>query len=302
MLTLAGSLAGGCAQETTPFERAVEAIGGAAGLTYVERLQIDSSGTRRFDYEAPAPGGLMDVSKYNTSYLFDLPNDQLRADTDYTPLFEALKFFPPASFSVVLNGDVGGLTAQAGFSPPGNVPSQYVAALRAQQRLFNPHFYLREGLADPALIGDDGVAEFNGRPHRIIRFAGKVAEIRLFVDDGSGFISKLETLENSILVRDTSVEVRYLGWQSHGSLSFPGAVELYVGGALVQDETRSAVDIEPNFPAETLALPPEAVEPTLDAEALRSASRLIRWSIASSILASFTGRRPRLYPQRSRLA
>ena len=44
MLTLAGSLAGGCAQETTPFERAVEAIGGAAGLTYVERLQIDMIG------------------------------------------------------------------------------------------------------------------------------------------------------------------------------------------------------------------------------------------------------------------
>jgi hypothetical protein len=76
--------------------------------------------------------------------------------------------------------------------------------------LFNPHFHLRDGLVDPALIGDGGAEDFDGRPHRVVRFAGKVAELGLFVDDESGFISKLETLENNILVRDTSIEVRYL--------------------------------------------------------------------------------------------
>ena len=274
MIIFVGLLAGGCggnpgtkAPERTPFEQAVDAIGGGEALTGLERLRIQSSGSRRVDYESPRPGGLEDVSSYTTSYMFDLPNDNLRTDTDRTLLFDAMQLSPPESFSIVLNGDVGGLSAQAGFSPPGNVPSQYVAALRTQQRLFNPHFYLREGLADPALIGDGGAAEFDGRPHRIIRFAGRVDEIRLFVDDESGFISKLETLENHVLVRDVLTEVRYLNWQSQGSLAFPATVELYAGGALVQDETRSAVELEPSFPAEVFALPPEAVDPTLNAEA-----------------------------------
>ena len=202
-----------------------------------------------------------------TRFLLFYQTQDITTDTNRTPLFEAMQFFPPASFSIVLNGNVGGLTAQAGFSPPGNVPSQYVAALRTQQRLFNPHFYLREGLADPALIGDGGASDFDGRPHRIIRLAGTASEIRLFVDDDSGFISKLETLENHVLIRDVLTEVRYLNWQFHGSVAFPAAVELYAGGALVQDETRSAVAIEPSFPAGTFALPPEAVDPTLDVEA-----------------------------------
>lgn len=269
MIALAGLLSGGCGagDGRTPFEQAVEAIGGAVALTDLERLQIEARGSRRIDHETPRPGGLMDVSTYTTRYMFDLANENLRTDTDRTPLFEALQSFPRASFSIVLNGDVGGLSAQAGFSPPGAVPSHYVAALRTQQRLFNPHFYLREGLQDPAPIGDGGAGEFDGRPHRIVSFAGKVAEIRMFVDDESGIISKLETVENNILVRDVSIEVRYLDWQAQGVLAFPGAVELYAGGALVHDETRTAVEIGPDFPAGTFDLPPEAVDPTLDADA-----------------------------------
>ena len=270
-ITLACLLTGGCTaaeQELTPFEQAVDAIGGEKALTGLELLRIEASGNIRVDYESPRPSEPEDVSSYTTSHMFDIRNDDLRTDTVRTPLFEALQFFPPASFSIVLNGNVGGLTAQAGFSPPGNVPSQYVGAMRTQQRLFNPHFYLREGLADPALIGDGGAAEFEGHSHRVIRFAGTGGEVRLFVDDESGSISKLETLRNHVLVRDVLTEVRYLNWQSHGSLAFPSAVELYAGGALVQDEARLAVTIGSSFPAGTFALPPEAVDPTLDAEAL----------------------------------
>lgn len=278
MIILAVALTVGCSddggaeadtnEDPTPFEQAVEALGGESALNGLELLQIHSRGTRAFDYEGESPGDVVEVSAYTTSFAFDLSNDDIRVDTERTPMFEALQFFPPDNFSIVVNGDVGGVSSQVGFIPPGPVPSQYVGALRNQQRYFNPHFMLREGLANPMLIGDGGEEEFDGRANRIITFAGDIAEVRLFVDAETGFISKLETLENHVLTRDTDLEVRYLEWQSQGALAFPNVVELYVGGQLVHDETRDAVIIEPSLAEDAFELPPEAVDAMLDPNAL----------------------------------
>ena len=264
VIALSLSLAAGCGNTLTPFQQAVQAVGGADALRNLDRLQIDATGKHWIDYESPQPGAVEELTTYTTIYKFDLAHDKLRADTERVPLFEALKFFPPASYGIVLDGDVGGLTAQAGFAPPGNLPSQNVASMRIQQRLLNPHFYLREGLADPSLLQDGGEAEVDGQAHRVIRFAGDVSEIRLFVDEETGFVSKLETLENNILVRDFQQEVRYLDWQSRGTLAFPTVVELYADGRLVLEERRTSVTIEPDFAADTFQLPPEAIDPKLD--------------------------------------
>ena len=106
----------------------------------------------------------------------------------------------------------------------------------------------------------------NRRPHRILTIADDVAEIRLFVDQRSGLISKLETMENSPLVRDTSLEVRYEDWQARGSLMFPNRVELHVGGAKVWEETRSGVELEPSLADDHFDLPPGTDPNFFDAE------------------------------------
>lgn len=251
----------------SPLDQAVEAIGGDDVLSDLEFLQITANGERWVDYEARAPGGLMEVSSYASTFTFDVPNRNLRLDTERTPLFEALSFGPLQEFSIVVNDQVGGLGAQAGFVPPGNFPSQHVAALTTQQRLFNPHFFLREALADPRLAGDGGDADVDGAPHRIITFAGDVTEIQLFVDVETGFISKLETVENHPLARDVPIEVRYEGWALQGPLAFPDTVELYSEGALVHEETRTAIEVEPDLAADTFDLPPPTDNPMLDAAA-----------------------------------
>lgn len=263
---------GGTTGDTDPsgvsaFNHAVDGIGGVQALDELEFLRIDATGTRKIDYEAFEPGLTTEVSEYTKSYSFDLENRGLRVDTDRTLLFEILQFFPPENFFVVLNGDVGGLDTQAGFAPAGNVPPQRVAALRVQQRLFNPHFYLIEGLADPSLVSDGGAEDFEGRPHQTFIFAGQVSDIRLFVDEETGSISKLETLENHVLVRDHDVQVRYYDWQARSDISFPSRVELYAGGAVLQDETRVQIEPDAVFPDDHFDLPAAADAPSLDSDA-----------------------------------
>ncbi len=255
------------ASEKPLLEQAVEAMGGAGSLNDLKRFRIESAGTRRIDYEGMEPSEVHDTSTYTRTYVHDLSTDSLRVDTVRTSVFEAFQFFPPESYSVVLNGDVGGLTAQAGFFPPGAMPSQHVGALRQQQRLFNPHILLRFALANPAAVSDGGEEDYDGLSHRILAIMDQDVEVRLFVNPESGLISKLETMENSPLFRDVPVEVRYEGWKQHGVFSFPTTVELYAVEGLVHEETRSSVDIEPaDVAAGAFDLPPEAGTPEVDAD------------------------------------
>ena len=116
--------------DPTAVEQVVEALGGAEALEGLDLLRIEASGNRRIDYEGLNPTEIVDVAAYSSVYWHDLGNDALRVDTSRTPLFEAFQFFPVEDYSVVLNGDVGGLPSQTGFFPPGPLPSGNVGADR----------------------------------------------------------------------------------------------------------------------------------------------------------------------------
>ncbi|MEM7157176.1 MAG: MBL fold metallo-hydrolase [Myxococcota bacterium] len=279
------------------FDQAVDAVGGADALEALEGLQITASGTRHIDYEELEPGEIVAITNYSATYSFDVPNERFRVDKERVSLFEALQFFPPAVFSVVLDGNVGGLSAQAAFVPPGPMPSQHVGALWTQQRLLNPHFYLREGLADSSLVGEGGEEDVDGRPHRIVTFAGPGEEIRLFVDEETGFISKLETRENHLLVRDVDIEVRYADWDMRGSLAFPQAVELLSAGQVIHEETRTGVQIDPAFEDRTFDLPREAGEPAVDEHAFEFGQQSHAALTAFFSLIAYVDEEPMFMPQ-----
>ena len=249
-------------------KQAVEAIGGVPALTEMTHFQLEVKGNRRTNFEAPQPDGLMEASTYEATYRFDLDERNLRVDASRTPLFEGMAFLGPSSYTIVLNGEVGGISDQVGFIPPGNLWSEAAGGLTTQQRLLNPHIYLREALQDQSLVRDAGTKTFNNREHRVVAFKGKHAEILLLVESETGLISKLETLENHPLVRDISIEVVYSDWSEHGSVRFPGRVELFTGGLSVQDEVRVAVDSNPIFDENTFDLPDNSDNPVVDTDAL----------------------------------
>ena len=250
------------------FRKAVEAIGGKPALIAMTHFRLQVKGNRRTNFEAPQPDGLMDASIYEASYRFDLDEGNLRVDAIRTPLFEGMAFLGPSPYTIVLNGDVGGLSDPVGFIPAGNLLSEATGGLGTQQRLFNPHIYLREALQDESLVRDAGIKTVKGREHRVVAFQGEHAEILLLVDSETGLISKLETIENHPLIRDISIEVIYSDWSEQGDIRFPRRVELLTGGLSVQDEVRVAFDSNPSFEEGTFDLPESADNPEVNADAL----------------------------------
>ena len=250
------------------FDKVVTELGGAETLQALTQFQVEASGSRWTSFEAPTPDGLMEASTYTATYMLDLNNNNLRVDGLRSPLFEGMAFLGDSPYTIVLNGDVGAQSDPVGFIPPGNMSSQGVGALNTQQRLFNPHIYIREALTDNSLIQEGASTTFDSRSHMVLEFSGKHSGVKLFVDEATNLISKLETTENHPLMRDNSIEVRDTDWTDQGGIKFPQKIELITGGLTVQDETRNAINTAPNFGADVFNLPAVANNPMVDDTAL----------------------------------
>jgi glyoxylase-like metal-dependent hydrolase (beta-lactamase superfamily II) len=249
--------------------RVLEAIGGAGPLDDLAQVQLDASGARYIAYEGYLPTDVLDASTFDTVTGIDFDQAGIRVDIMRTPLF-----LPPPMLlevSEIIDGDVGyvqGLESVFGF-PTGNMLSDRWASTIKQQRLLNPHFLLKELVADPSPASEAGPADFEGAPHELLEVQDSIFPITLWVDSETDLVSRLTTMENAHFHRDTELDIRYLDWQDAGGVMFPNQVQIWFGGVLVHDETRSAVALDPGLAPETFDLPPEATSVYDAAEADR---------------------------------
>lgn len=274
-----GSSDSGSSGESTTGEgigllpRVIEAIGGEEALGSLAQVQIESSGSRYVVDEGYAPGDpSVDSSTFDTRTGIDFENAGLRLDITRTPLF-----FPvPMGFTVseIVSGDVGyvdGVESIFGL-PTGDMLSDRWASTVKQQRLLNPHFLLKELLADPSAASEAGPADFEGVPHELLEVDDPIFPVLFWVDTNTNLISRVTTVENSHLHRDIELDVRFQDWQdTDDGVLFPTQVQLYYGGELVHDEQRSTVTSNPGLPADTFELPPESTAVFDPAEADRGA-------------------------------
>ena len=238
---------------------ALEAVGGEEAIARLSQLEMEATGSTFMGYEGELPGDVLATSTYERSYYKDLDTDQLRVDEVATPLFEAFVFFPLQNSSRVIDGNVGGKSAQSLFVPAGTMSSGNVAALKRQQQLFNPHLLLQNVIANPSLVSDGGETE----DRYILVVQDDVSDLNLFIDKVSGVITKLETMESHPLVGDTPIVVRYLGWNLRAengdgmSLLFPSTVRLSGRDGMLWEEMRSSVVMNPSIPDSIFDLPPD---------------------------------------------
>lgn len=243
-------------------ELILDSVGGEEALDGLAQVQLQTTGNRFVLDEGPTPGGpALPASEFETTVSVDFEGAGLRLD-----ISRDLQFIPigvPLTVSEIVSGNLGyidGLESIFGMPLATDMLSDRWASTVKQQRLLNPHLLLKDLLADPSTASDAGTADFEGTEYRLLEVADDVFPVTLWFDPAAGEVTRLTTMENTHLHRDTELEIRYLDWQDTADgVRFPGQAQLWLGGSLIHDELRSAIATNPGLDATTFALPPESM-------------------------------------------
>ena len=226
-----------------PLEKTLAGLGGADALQEMSALSIEAAGTRWEIDELYSPGATDERGIPFTMQLrYDLAGDKLRLD--YTRERPAVG---EQQMSQIIAGELGVIEGQdARFGPPTTIAmtSDRWAAARREQRLLNPHLILRQVLADPSVITENGEQLLEGSEHHVLVMDEEVTPITLYVNASTGQIAKATTFENDYLRRDVVIEVVYEDWApAEGGLSFPSRVLLTFDGEKIHEEVRSSIEV-----------------------------------------------------------
>lgn len=257
-------------------ERIIEGIGGESALGDLQQVQLEAEGTRVMPDEGFMPDGPpADASTFTSTTSIDFTSAGLRIDTTRHVVFLP----PPVDLvtSEIIDGNVGyvvGVDSVFGFPPEADMLTDRWASTVKQQRLLNPHFLLKELLADPSPSSEIAPADFEGVMYERLEVEDSVYPVTLWVDPATDLVMRLTTMESSHLHRDVVLDVRYDDWQATADgVLFPMQVRLSYRDDVIHDETRSAVTSNPDLPGDTFALPPQATatyDAAEDARATRS--------------------------------
>ena len=286
VLILCVTAIGGCQQGPDPLQKAFDAIGGDDTLLELKGFSYESSGERFDPGQGLTPtADPIKASSFALDLRYDLENDRLSFDWE-RQILDPLK--GELAYRDILDGDVGYQTGNDFvFNPPGATSdralgSERIAALRREFRLLNPQLYLQKVATDENAATIKADVELNGRTHHVIEVSDEVQPVELFVDAESGRLSKLQTLQNDHIWGDVVTDVTYSDWSApEGSRQmFPRQVELAVGGHVLHSARRTHIAVNPEFPAETFALPDEP-RTEIDRAAIQrgetSSQYLTRW-------------------------
>lgn len=258
---------GSTGAEDSLFDRTVSALGGAQRLGNLETIELTTRGNRYIPDEGPEPGGESVLAhEFTTAAQIDLAEGNMRLDHERVHRY----FIPfdgaPLVFSEVLNGDLGFFegsdaifSAGAPAAPPSPMLSDRWAAVWRQERLLHPQLLLRELLDTPQEAVEAGDADYDGRPHELLELPDPIFPVTLWIDSQTDQISRLTTVENSQLRRDSELEVLYEGWSDADGLLFPDQVQLWLHGSLLREETREDIALDGGLRA-SFEIPAE-VEP-----------------------------------------
>ena len=235
-------------------DRSVVATGGAEALANLSTFSLSATGERRIFDEGFAPGdapGSAGTFSLNLSY--DVAGESLRLD------YVRNSVGASRTLSEVVFGQLGFIDGQdANFSAPSvkAMTSDRRGSTVRLQRLLHPQLLLKEALADPSLVLEGG----DGR----IRLQDPVSPLVLSVDDASGLVSRLETMELDYNRRDVPLAVNFENWQMQEGVAFPLSLSIDLAGERIYEETRSNVAVNPPLAASLFALP-AGVSPSFDA-------------------------------------
>ena len=194
--------------DLTTLEKALVGVGGRVPLIGMSGFEIQATGARGLVGEGFSAGdSAFEASTFAVTVSRDLVNDNMRLD--YTRQF-AVGPVTEISYTEIINGNLGFVAGRDSvFEAAGTSEEMLTARMasaRRQQRLLNPHLILLDVLdSEDPIATEAGVAFFNDSIHELLVVEDSVSPITLWVNASTGRISRLTTLENDFLHRDSEL-------------------------------------------------------------------------------------------------
>ena len=251
-------------------DKAMVGVGGEVPLQAMNRFQIVAKGGRGLVLQGTTPrDSAVEVSTFDVTVSYDMENDNihLKYERDY-----GFGPVPELAYNEIIQGNVGHIDARDAILNPADMgedmPSARMASSRRQQRLLNPHVLLKEIMADSSIASEAGFGFHDGSIHELLNIVDPVAPLAVWVNARTGLISKLTTRENDPLLRDSEIEVHYVGWKVYDEdVMFPADVFIVKNGQVLHRERRTSIEVNPTFAATMFAFPTGADPMFVDADA-----------------------------------
>jgi glyoxylase-like metal-dependent hydrolase (beta-lactamase superfamily II) len=247
---------GGVDQNLSPSDKLFTAMGGKPVLVGLKTLSVTATGSRGVLDEGYLPEDpALIAATFEQKLTWDLEAKHLLLEYQRTVLFPFARNF---TFKELLRADGGWRTGVDNVFgiPEGAISSERWAAARKQQLLLHPEVIVRDLAGGKITAKDTGVGVIGGVLHHKLELADTVAPLTLWIEVGTGQLSKLTTMENEHLLGDVEVAAYYSDWkQVTGGVSLPQRAVLTVGGETLHDEQRSAISINGAIDAAVLAVP-----------------------------------------------
>ncbi len=246
---------GGVDPTLPPADKVIAAFGGEQPLAGLTTISATIRGERSFiDVGYLPEDHALPTGSFEATLQWDLAADHIRLDYQRQVTFA----FPAMySYTELLRSDGGwriGVDNNRG-TPSGAITSERFGASRRQQRLLHPEVLVRD-LAAGAIVGRDaGVGLAGGALHHRLEVPGSVAPLTLWIEQGTGRLTKITTTENDHLRTDVEIETHYSDWTvlSNG-VAVPQRSMISIDGEVVHDEQRTIM-ANPDIPATAFTVP-----------------------------------------------
>ena len=108
-----------------------------------------------------------------------------------------------------------------------------------------------------------------------------VYPITLYIEQATGRISKLATMEYDMYYGDVTLELTYHNWQSYDGVYFPTYITMFVAGAPTLEVSRSRIQVNPSIDSAMFEVR-EGIDYQYDEELVARGARLSQWVLGVS--------------------
>lgn len=247
---------GGLDPALSATDKLLTTLGGKPAVAGLQTISATISGQRAVLDEGFLPGDPATAGASFTATLrWDLTSRDLRIDYQRmvaTPLPGMY------TYTELLRADGGWVDGTDNFfgAPGGALSSERWASARRQQLYLHPEVIARELAAGTRASKDAGVGVLGGVLHHRLEVTDAVSPWTLWIEVGTGRLSKISAVENDHLRADVPVEVFYADYSDAGAgLSLPRRAVITVDGEVVHEELRTALTANTAIAASTFAVP-----------------------------------------------